>query len=638
MKFTLLIAAQLYAQKVNLELTFPTFPSIGDVIRQIETTFSIESSALRPPGEPFAPFRVDRLQIFDDRLAQWVDLLATNQLVEFGQVYAFQRDAPATEVQQQIPPARLPSSRASAGSPTHRSGAPVATSPIRPLAASGSLPYAERSYASASSAARHVSPPRATSPRRGLAPLAASFSHSVTNPSASFATSQASVNQRMPENPSHETKLRLTFDEMDLNKNRVVEMEEFRRTFAALKVDFSAATVSDLFGRADSDRDGVVSFHDFSNFGMNYPTLLDSLYFRFREQYEEGRRKQVVDSQNAALEEARRRQEQSRLQADDARRDLDNQETSLVLQEQDMQARLLKERDCRTSQMDAKKESERSHYDRTEKERDLVAGREREHQRHGGVVEAQRAVEGAERRMAGQESELHKAQEKERQLEALLAEARRESERQRTALQAAGAELGQWRDREQQALGVYADAQREVQRLADSLNAAELEHARRIEKEREADAFLAEAQRDAARAAQRRDEEERELQIQREREMHMQRLLQDAVRQAEDQHRALRALEQDMVDYLQRRLQIQEQEMPLLEQEVRLREQRYNLEERETKLRSETQSFSITIGRGPATGSSFAAFSPSSASRRPESASFAAVNPSPRRSPPRRAL
>jgi hypothetical protein len=103
-------------------------------------------------------------------------------------------------------------------------------------------------------------------------------------------------------------------------------------------------------------------------------------------------------------------------------------------------------------------------------------------------------------------------------------------------------------------------------------------------------------------------------------------------------HRALRALEQDMVDYLQRRLQIQEQEMPLLEQEVRLREQRYNLEERETKLRSETQSFSITIGRGPATGSSFAAFSPSSASRRPESASFAAVNPSPRRSPPRRAL
>jgi hypothetical protein len=638
MKFTLLIAAQLYAQKVNLELTFPTFPSIGDVIRQIETTFSIESSALRPPGEPFAPFRVDRLQIFDDRLAQWVDLLATNQLVEFGQVYAFQRDAPATEVQQQIPPARLPSSRASAGSPTRRGGAPVATSPIRPLAASGSLPYAERSYASASSAARHVSPPRATSPRRGLAPLAARVSHKVTNPRASFATSQASVNQRMPENPSHETKLRLTFDEMDLNKNRVVEMEEFRRTFAALKVDFSAATVSDLFGRADSDRDGVVSFHDFSNFGMNYPTLLDSLYFRFREQYEEGRRKQVVDSQNAALEEARRRQEQSRLQADDARRDLDNQEKSLVLQEQDMQARLLKERDCRTSQMDAKKESERSHYDRTEKERDLVAGREREHQRHGGVVEAQRAVEGAERRMAGQESELHTAQEKERQLEALLAEARRESERQRTALQAAGAELGQWRDREQQALGVYADAQREVQRLADSLNAAELEHARRIEKEREADAFLAEAQRDAARAAQRRDEEERELQIQREREMHMQRLLQDAVRQAEDQHRALRALEQDMVDYLQRRLQIQEQEMPLLEQEVRLREQRYNLEERETKLRSETQSFSITIGRGPATGSSFAAFSPSSASRRPESASFAVANSSPRRSPPRRAL
>ena len=32
---------------------------------------------MRPSGRPFEPFRCQRMQIFDDRLGQWIDLLET---------------------------------------------------------------------------------------------------------------------------------------------------------------------------------------------------------------------------------------------------------------------------------------------------------------------------------------------------------------------------------------------------------------------------------------------------------------------------------------------------------------------------------------------------------------------------------
>lgn len=569
MKFTLNCAADLYQSKVNLELAFPTFPSLADLHRQVETAFSIESSVLRPPGVPFSPFKLSRFQMFDERLGQWVDLISSSQLYEGVQVYAFQPQSERNEQQKQIPPARLPSSAT-------RSAPSLPSSPLP-----------------TTSPAMHLSPPR---PIPAASPAQI---HASPAPERSFNTPSSPFAKPLPDvsNLSIEAKVRAVFDETDINRNRLIELDEFRRIFKLLNLDFTTATISDLYARADADRDGVVSMGEFQHFAQFYPTLLDSLFYRSKELQEENRRRAVLNSQQQATEEAKNKERMTQQSLEDARRDLMTQEKNLGLSEQDLQNKLIKERDMRANTNDAKKEAERAAAARLEKERDVAAGKERERQRQAGINDAQRLVDAAEKRLVNNENEMSRAQEKERQLEALLAEARRETEKQKQSLHHAAAELAAARDREQQALSLHADAQIDVQRLNDLLAQAELELARKAEKEREADAFLNEAQREAARAAHRRDEEERELQLQRERELHHNRLHQDAARLIEECERAARQLEKDLADYLARRQQVEAQENELIEQEIRLREQRFNLEEREGKLRNQAQSFLMAAGR-----------------------------------------
>lgn len=609
MKFLVNCAADLYQQKINLELAFPAFPSIGDLQRQVETVFSIESSVLRPPGQPFAAFKLSRFQMFDERLGQWVDLISSSQLYEGVQIYAFQPHSERSEQQRQIPPARPPSSASLVRGAGNSGGAQLSASPIPSASSRVTLSPPRPAHPPSPAAVLHSSSLAPVNLSSALA-QSSSTSFEITgntlHRTSTTATSVMSNSHAALPNPaanrflesaSLDTKARVVFDEIDNNRNRLIEIEEMRRIFKLLNLDFSAATINDLFARADSDRDGVVSMGEWQHFSQYYPTLVDSLYFRSKEYYDEQRRRQLLSSQQQQGEDSRLKERQVAQALDDARRDLATQEKALNIAEQDLQNKLIKERDSRALAGEAKKDVERGTAVRADRERDLAGGRDRERQRHSAVLEAQRGVEANEKRLAAQESDVSRAQEKERQLEALLAEARRETERQLKAMQMCAAELTGSRDREQQALSVFSDAQHEVHRLQDTLAQAELELARRAEKERETEAILAEAQREAARAAHRREEDERELQLQRERELHHVRLHQDAQRAIEDAERQLRQIEKDLADYLARRQQIELQENELIEQEIRLREQRFNLEEREGKLRTQAATFCMSAGR-----------------------------------------
>lgn len=627
MKFTILVAACLFQQKVNLELTFPAFPSLSELSRHIESTFSVEATALRPPGRAFEPFRVARLQIFDDRLGQWVDLLTSNQLVEFAQVYAFARDS-SGETQSAIPPARAPIASAGGVSPANVSPPRRDSSPVRnsyggassssrlgALGSTPSNPIPQSPYTGFSSPATagtpgmrvppstpvpsyginpHVSPVstarRAHSPTRDVTGGGVFQLHTsgAATPAARFDASSAA---------SFEGKARAIFDEADTARNRALSMEDFRRLLAICHVDFTATVTADLYARADRDHDGVISSAEWSQFAANYPTLVDALYFRSKEKYEELRRRQAGEAQKAVTEEARRREARSRGQHEAVRRDVETQERNLQLLETELGSRLNKEQDVRNQLADAHREVERCNRERTERERDVVSGKERERQRQGTVLETQRNLDQAERTVKGQEAEVQRAQEKERQLEALLAEARRDTERQVGSLQSQVQELKKWREREQQVQVAHNESQSDVARLNDSLSQAEMQLARCIEAEREREVMVGEAQREAARAAARRDEEERELQLQREREIHHARLVDEAGRAISEAEARMRHIEQELAEYLQRRQAIEAQELPLIEQEVRLREQRFSLEEREIKLRTEAGTFAATTGR-----------------------------------------
>merc|ERR1719450_1162218 len=95
---------------------------------------------------------------------------------------------------------------------------------------------------------------------------------------SSVAPSAAPAKKKFVPNPSAETKLRLVFEELDENNDRKVRREGFRQALKLLNIHFTAATIDDLFERADMSKTGVISYTDYLNFAQNYPTLIEALY------------------------------------------------------------------------------------------------------------------------------------------------------------------------------------------------------------------------------------------------------------------------------------------------------------------------------------------------------------------------
>jgi hypothetical protein len=608
MRFSVNCAADLYGNKVNLELNFNTCPSVSDLYRVVETTFAVESSALRPSGQTFNTFKVARFHVFDENTQAWSELFNANQLTDYCQLYAFQREG--VESQQQIPPARAPTAARLA----NNNGAATLSSPtprIPPTNLAGSpasVGFGQQ---------RSMSPPHPSprSPVREYTTPRTPFAAGTVAVAPSVGSATASRHQ-FPENATFDQKVRIVFEEIDVNENRLIELDEFRRITRMLNIDLNAATVADLFQRGDLDRDGVLSLSDFQFFCQAYPTMMDSLYFRSKEFWEDNRRRNVIETRRQVLEESRAREQQCGQLSAEARADLKEQEARLQDQERELQDRLLRERDVRSLNLDAKKELEKQQFDKAEREREALHGKEREHRRHAQLQDASNLTESAEKRVQSQEAELSRAQEKEKQLEVLLADARRETERHAKTLSTLGEELHQVREREMQAQVQVLEAQQELRKLQEMVQAAEVELGHKLDRERESDNIFLEAQRETARAAHRRDDEERALQLQRDREHLHGKQHQESARAVDDAEKALQAVEQDYGDYLNRRAQIEQQELPLIEQEIRLREQRFNLEQMESRLKNEAQSFQSVVGRGalasvtPAIGSATRGYSP----------------------------
>ena len=247
MAFALLVAADVAGDKQNFEISFSGQPSMAEVESGIVGTYQTAF-----PGHPF---NIGRMQFYDEVLGKWADLVTSAQLRDFMQIYAFNRGV--VEVQKPIPPPRKVAGSV-AGGPPYGSG--VGSAPP-------SLPSAVSGGGGAAAAGIAGGPPPTLS-----------------------------------DSATHEEKVRAVFDELDVNNNRTLEPEEFRRGFRAHSFDFPAAVVADLFSRADANQDGVLSPPEFQRFAELYPTLLDSLYFRIRDYWEDFRQKQSIDQAHEALE------------------------------------------------------------------------------------------------------------------------------------------------------------------------------------------------------------------------------------------------------------------------------------------------------------------------------------------------
>eukprot|EP00759_Apiculatamorpha_spiralis_P016050 PhF_6_TR22452/c1_g1_i1/m.31848 len=335
--YTLLACADLFGEKINLELTFAAMPTIGELTRKIEDVYRSEADLKRPVNFPREyEFRVARLQIYDDVLLKWVDLVTATQLHEYDQLYAFQPQSPwHIDVQKDLPPPRPPTAQFRGGQP------PASFSPNRGLPAYGG----------------QQAPPASSYAPPTYAPPPPSYPSYASSPYDRGVPPYADPRGGLNPNASDEEKVRIIFSELDTDRDGYVSNKELRDGFYTRGIDFTEQTVGDLFFRADANRDGVISLGEFQAFARRFPNTIDSLYFRTNLKAEPPQLREIDDrmrqqknreaellrelervrTENQTLEQRRAQEAEAARRAAEQRRVLEDQERQLLQKEYELQ-------------------------------------------------------------------------------------------------------------------------------------------------------------------------------------------------------------------------------------------------------------------------------------------------------------
>jgi len=562
MPYVVFVASDIFGQKVNLELEFPFAPTLGDLSQTIEQVFSAEQNARRP-GTP--TYQVSKLQVVDEQTDDWVDVIAANQLRNFCQVYSFQPHSTRyTEAQGHIPAAVKPRVPLQAY--------PSAATPLAPPSGQyhslggqvnrGGYPPAPPGYAS--------QPPT----------LEPSPVHS----------------KLLPENATHDDKVRITFEEMDTNRDRVIQPDEFTAGIEKCELGFTLDTINELFKKADCDRDGILNSTEWQRWGELYPSTLDCLYYRFKAGYERQAAQARVDAVRelrAGLEdherEALRAQDQLQRDEDEANQRALGHEAQI----RDAQDRL---RDIDGQAKDQQARGQELRSGLADRQRDLAAEKERERQAKARAQDSGRDLENAQRRQKAAEQGVAAAEAAEERAQRALEQAQREKQRQRDLAAEAERDAEDARRKHDDIMGQIPQT---VAGAQAAVEAAEREVQDAEGKLRELNRGLDSAQRAADEAGRRKLEEDRNLGNIRDRKEPAKRDVDAAKERLADLDRRVAQMQDEADREADKQRSLWAKENELCEQEVRLREQREMLEEKEGALRQAHTSFHAQAGRQP---------------------------------------
>eukprot|EP00755_Sulcionema_specki_P011674 Sspe_Gene.49575::Locus_26884_Transcript_1_1_Confidence_1.000_Length_1971::g.49575::m.49575 len=440
--FPILVAADIFGTKLNYELDFSSVPSLAELQHRVDAVFSTEFNLRRPPGIPASRFTIHRLQVFDERNEVWVDLLSPSQLLESCQIYAFQPETSwHKEVQSKLPPASKPF--------------PVISSPKYP-------PHRSP----------HASPVRIRSPHH----------YPSTPPHTVSAAHHAPISLTAER---FEDKVRAVFVELDVRKIGAVSLDDFVNTLARLRVDFTQATVTDLFQKADADRDTVVSFPEFERFAERYPTLLDAMYCRSREFVLHLRQQEGIDAANRLLESLRAREADARMMAIQATSDTHSQDLRLQAARGCLAEAEAKEREQAAILTAAQADCDHLRGEVAARANDLTMSKEMVQAREQAHLESIREIDHKEALLRGQEADLSQVEAKIAELEAQLQVHLAEANRQKAMVLNRAADLKDAHAAEQAALAAKGAAEREAAVAADMLTKAEQHLIYAQERERE---------------------------------------------------------------------------------------------------------------------------------------------------------
>ncbi|KAG5510513.1 hypothetical protein JKF63_06810 [Porcisia hertigi] len=561
--FVVQVAADIFGNKLNFELSFPSRPSLQEIARASESAFSTEIGNTRPENVPPHTFHIAKIKVYDEDKSKWVDLLGEGQLVDYCQLYAFQPENPwHKETQKPIPPATKP---------------PTVAASLSRSAATGNTTSPSRAVASTSNA---------------LAPYTGGRSEPTTSrrPYTVGASSTALVPRSNTE-ASPEEKLRVVFSEFDTKGARMIDVDDFKQGFRNMGLDFSSATVEDLFERADLNHDRRISYSEFERFARLYPIMTDCLYFRSKAFWEEDQMRKDIQAEVEAAQKSETMLDQAQRSLENAEADVADAQSAVKAADEDLRDRTDRMRDLARDMEEARKSKERIVREKKDREQDLGAIKEREKEARKELQDLARDSDKLDRRATALANDADAADDKVRQLLKALEDAKRAADRAHQAAEQAASEADQAKEREKDA-ALEADAiGRDIPKAEDAVRVADRNVAAADQALRELDSAGKDVGRQADEAASRRDASERAVAEARERVSQRAREV-DAARSAvADKDRAIKQKEAELDEHRRQRELITQHERTLIEQELRLREQRDSLEQRETKLMSEASNY-----------------------------------------------
>eukprot|EP00755_Sulcionema_specki_P025497 Sspe_Gene.83456::Locus_54736_Transcript_1_1_Confidence_1.000_Length_740::g.83456::m.83456 len=216
----------------------------------------------------------------------------------------------------------------------------------------------------------------------------------------------------LADKPSHEGKVRVVFEDFDVNRSRFVECDHFASSFRRLQVDFSTATVTDLFSKADANNDGVVSYPEWQRFSELYPTLIDCLYYRVKDIRSDKAQKEAIESGKTALDHLREKEAAAQAAYQQARSDTAAAENRLQSQMQRVAEAQSEGQLAQANLENAHEATDKARGDLQKRGLELNTAKDREREAANLANEAQRAVEAAQRRLRSQGMQVASAEER----------------------------------------------------------------------------------------------------------------------------------------------------------------------------------------------------------------------------------
>jgi hypothetical protein len=286
MAFTLLVCSDISGHKLNLELPFKDKPQLPNLHASIESVFEFETQQRRrnnsPPSRnngpiPSSPaeqgggggrtFALGRVQIYSDEIRQWVDLVSSSQIHPYDQLYAYQRHSDDTDGAgsgRELPP---PVSSGYFTSP--RGG--VDNSP-----SASSSSYRNNNNTSRTTAvvdAADLGETVRTYRTNSASPTPGSSRANHNNAQPSSSNGGVIQVISAPAEAFHmstEEKMRLIFQDADVEGNGYLSLADFREVFTRTHIQFNRATIDEIF-RFQGSNPSYLNYNEFTNFCRQYP-------------------------------------------------------------------------------------------------------------------------------------------------------------------------------------------------------------------------------------------------------------------------------------------------------------------------------------------------------------------------------